>query len=233
MKKITSYIRVAHWLWPPTCLVCGQAAERDQDCCGSCHADLPIARGGCRRCALVLPEFVELCGRCQQKLPPFQRAWAAFPFQPPIDSLIRRFKFEGSLTAGRVLAELAAERFALQRADRPQLLVPVPLNWRRLWRRGFNQSELICRDLSRQLDGLPWARLLQRTRATPRQSDLPADKRGGNVRGAFAVREMPTGLKHVALVDDVMTTGATLAECARVLKRAGVARVDVWVLARA
>ncbi len=224
---------IGHRLWPPTCLVCGLPAECDQDCCHGCRAALPKADGQCRRCALELPTTVDLCGRCQQHPPPFDHAWAAFSYQPPVSALIGDFKFHGSLTAGRLLAELAAESLAAQDAERPQLLVPVPLHWRRLWRRGFNQAEWLCRDLSPHLGRLPWANLLERPRATPHQAELPADKRGGNVRNAFKVRSLPDGLNHVALVDDVMTTGATLAECARVLKRAGVSRVDVWVVARA
>ncbi|HKL54093.1 MAG TPA: phosphoribosyltransferase family protein, partial [Wenzhouxiangellaceae bacterium] len=97
----------------------------------------------------------------------------------------------------------------------------------------FNQAELLCRDLSRHFGGLPWAAVLSRSRATVTQSELPADRRAGNVKGAFALRRLPPGVRHAVLVDDVMTTGATLRECARVLKRAGVARVDVWVIARA
>jgi len=92
---------------------------------------------------------------------------------------------------------------------------------------------MLCRDLGRHLKALPWAPVLRRTRPTRAQSELPADRRRGNVRGAFRLQRLPPGTRHVALVDDVMTTGSTLDECARVLKRAGVERVDVWVLARA
>lgn len=146
---------------------------------------------------------------------------------------MQRFKFGGDLAAGRLLAELLADALIARQVRRPQLMIPVPLNWRRWWRRGFNQAEWLSRDLGRHLGGLPQARALRRHRATAAQSSLPARRRRGNVRGAFVLAGLPPGTRHVALIDDVATTGATLAECARVLKRAGVAQVDAWVVARA
>ncbi|MGK7294946.1 MAG: ComF family protein [Candidatus Wenzhouxiangella sp. M2_3B_020] len=223
----------ARLVWPPVCLVCGRSSDRERDCCSGCRAAMPTPAGRCRRCAAVLERDVEACGGCLSRPPAFNAAWTAFEYAAPVANLVQRFKFDGDLAAGRVLARLMAERLVAVRADRPQLMVPVPLNWRREWRRGFNQAGLLCRDLSRHLDGLPRVSALRRARATAAQSDLPADRRGGNVRGAFTVRRLPPGARHVALVDDVMTTGSTLAECARVLKRAGVGRVDAWVLARA
>ena len=147
--------------------------------------------------------------------------------------MLQRFKFRRDLAAGRVLAGLAARRLARLQADRPQLLVPVPLHWRRGLGRGFNQSRLLAADLAAELGGLPMAELLVRRRATRAQSSLPAARRGGNVRGAFRALELARRVSHVALVDDVMTTGTTLDACAQALKRSGVARVDVWVVARA
>lgn len=173
------------------------------------------------------------CGFCLKSPPQFDHAVAAWRYETPVRALVQRFKFSGGLAEGRVLAHFMARSLAERQVERPQLMVPVPLHWLRRWRRGFNQSELLCRDLSRNLGGLPWARLLDRSRPTPAQSDLPAGQRLGNVRGAFRPRQLPPGLAHVALVDDVMTTAATLSECARELKCAGVLRVDAWVIARA
>jgi len=194
---------------------------------------MPVAAGHCRRCGLELPRTIEACGECIAHPPPFDATRSGFAYRAPVASLVQRFKFEGNLAAGRVLARALAERLAESKAARPDAMIPVPLNWRRHWRRGFNQSELLCRDLSRHFGGLPWVDALQRARPTVTQSELPAERRAGNVRGAFAVGRLPPGLAYAVLVDDVMTTGSTLRECARVLKRAGVARVDVWVVARA
>ncbi|MDT8410747.1 MAG: ComF family protein [Wenzhouxiangellaceae bacterium] len=232
LKESFKVDNFGRWLWPPVCLVCGQGSDTQQDCCSGCHADLPFSRAACRRCALVLPAEVEACGQCGRKPPAFDGAWAGFAYDPPIAGLVQQFKFGHDLAAGRVLAWLLAERLSGQ-AARPDLIVPVPLNWRRQWQRGFNQAALLCRDLSAGYGRLPWLDALVRTRQTLAQSALPASQRAGNVRGAFAVRYLPPGARHVALVDDVMTTGATLRECARVLKKAGVGRVDVWVVARA
>lgn len=224
---------VLNAVWPPVCLVCGQGSDTGRGCCSGCRADMPAMAGQCRTCGIELPRTVDACGECSGTPPPFDRALAGFGYRAPIASLVQRFKFDGDLAAGRVLARALAERLGDLHADRPDLMIPVPLNWRRHWRRGFNQAELLCRDLSRHFGGLPWADALKRSRATVTQSELPADRRAGNVKGAFALGCLPPGVRHAALVDDVMTTGATLRECARVLKRAGVARVDVWVVARA
>lgn len=223
----------ARALWPPTCIVCGRGSDNDEDCCTGCRGDLPVPPGRCRRCGAVLPRDIERCGQCLSAPPRFDRAFAAFEYRPPVAHLVQRFKFSGDLAAGRVLARRFARRLVDIGACRPELLVPVPLNWRRQWRRGFNQAALLARDVANDLGGIPWTQALVRTRPTATQSELPARRRAGNVRGAFRLRRLPCEIAHVALVDDVMTTGSTLNECAALLKRAGVARVDAWVVARA
>ncbi|MGM0657665.1 MAG: ComF family protein [Pseudomonadota bacterium] len=225
--------RLDQWVWPPRCIVCGRSSDTARDCCSGCRADMPLAAGHCLRCGLELPRTIDACGECMARPPPYDCARAGYAYRAPVASLVQRFKFDGDLAAGRVLARLLAERLAELNAARPDAMIPVPLNWRRHWRRGFNQSELLCRDLSRHFGGLPWADLLNRARPTVTQSELPAERRAGNVRGAFTAGRLPPGLQHAVLVDDVMTTGSTLRECARILRRAGVARVDVWVVARA
>ncbi len=148
-----------------------------------------------------------------------------------MDWLVQRFKFGGRLECGRVLAECLARELAERGAGRPDALVPVPLHRRRLASRGFDQAMEIARLLSRRLE-IPLAdRVLARCRATGPQSALDARQRRRNLRGAF--RASGHAPEHVALVDDVLTTASTAAECARILKRAGCRRVSVWVLARA
>ncbi|MBS3744172.1 MAG: ComF family protein [Wenzhouxiangellaceae bacterium] len=225
--------RLGQWIWPPRCIVCGRGSNTARDCCSGCRSDMPLAAGRCLRCGLELPRTIDACGECVARPPPYAATRAGYAYRAPVASLVQRFKFDGDLAAGRVLARLLAERLTESNAPRPDAMVPVPLNWRRQWRRGFNQSELLCRDLSRHFGGLPWADLLNRARPTVTQSELPAERRAGNVRGAFTAVQLPPGLRHAVLVDDVMTTGSTLRECARMLRRAGVGRVDVWVVARA
>lgn len=225
--------RLRRTLFPPVCLVCGQDGRAEIDCCAGCEPELPLLPAQCARCGIEMDFAVELCGRCAMALPAFHSTWPGFAYSGVIERLIQRFKFHGDLAAGRLLADLLARRLVELQAPRPQLVVPVPLHARRSLRRGFNQSALISRDLSRWFGGLPWLEALRRSRPTAAQSDLPADRRSGNVRGAFELKCLPPGVAHVALVDDVMTTGSTLNECARVLLRAGVVRIDVWVVARA
>ncbi|MEN1727017.1 MAG: ComF family protein [Pseudomonadota bacterium] len=231
--NLKSIFQVDRWLYPPVCLVCGLEGRKGLDCCEPCQAELPMVSAQCRRCGLELVRNVELCGRCSQRLPYFDSGRSAFAYRGAVEALIQRFKFGRDLAAGRVLSALMAEQVRSQDWPPPQLMVPVPLHRGRRWLRGFNQSEMLCRDLSKRLGDLPWSSVLQRRRATRAQSELPADRRRGNVRGAFQLKRLPPDVRHIALVDDVMTTGSTLDECARVLKRAGVERVDLWVLARA
>ncbi len=221
----------ARLLLPTRCLLCGARGIADCDLCAGCSGDLQHNATACARCAEPLAVAVALCGRCQKKPPPFAAAFVPFRYGWPLDGLEARFKFHGSLAAGRVLAELWIERWRDDPPPSPQALVAVPLHASRLRRRGYNQALELARPLARAM-GIPLRLdLLQRTRATSQQSELDRRGRLRNVRGAFVAGSVD-GLEHVAVLDDVMTTGSTLAECARVLSRAGIARVDVWALAR-
>lgn len=220
-------------LLPPRCLLCGGQGAVGRDLCAACASELPRNPLACPRCAVPLAAPAPRCGECLRHEPPFQLAYAPFLYASPLDQLLMRLKFGGSLAAGRLLAELWCEAWRSLPPVLPQALVPVPLHAARLRERGYNQALELARPLARAF-GLPLrAELLQRVRPTPAQAGLGAHARRRNLRGAF--RATPKGglPAHVAVVDDVMTTGATVAQCARVLRRAGVARVDVWALARA
>jgi ComF family protein len=219
------------WLLPWRCLLCGDAGANGVDLCAECAAELPRNTHCCERCALPLPISAPMCGRCQRKAPPWDAAWAPFRYTWPLDRLETRFKFSRDLAAGRVLTTM------WQREPHPpclpQLILPVPLHRRRLRMRGYNQALELARPLARAM-GIPCrADILQRLRHTDAQTGLDAIERRRNLRGAFALREGIVLPSHVVVLDDVFTTGATLSECARLLKRAGIARVDVWALARA
>lgn len=216
---------------PLQCLLCGGQGEDGLDLCRDCATELPRNHTCCARCALPLATSAALCGQCQRRLPPWNAAWVPFRYAWPLDRLESRFKFGADLAAGRVLSTLW-QRESMPR-DLPDLIVPVPLHRTRLRQRGYNQALELALPLARHLR-LPLKHgLLLRTRGTAAQTELGAIERRRNVRGAFAVREGVTWPAQVALLDDVMTTGATLTECCRVLRRAGVQRVDVWALARA
>lgn len=217
-------------LLPARCLVCGERGANGQDLCRDCREALPWNRSACARCALPLPMPAPLCGRCRRAPPPFEASRAAFRYGVPLDRLLPRLKFHGDLAAGRLLAQLAAD--ALAGAPRPQLLLPVPLHPARLRQRGYDQALELARPLARALSVPLCADRLFRLRATAAQSELGASARRRNVRDAFALRPGPLPA-HVVVFDDVMTTGATLAECCRTLRQAGVARVEAWAIARA
>ena len=230
---------VYHWiesallgLYPPVCLLCGADGEKHRDLCGDCREDLPVNANPCPRCAEPLPAGARpgsLCGSCLRHPPPFAACYAPFLYEPPVDWLVGRLKFHGRLAAGRVLAGLLGD--ALTPDPRPDLILPVPLHPARLRVRGFNQTAEIARPVARRL-GIPLVTdLALRIRPGAPQSRLARALRRVNVRGAFVVRA-PLAGEHVAVLDDVITTGATAAELARTLLRAGASRVDLWAVAR-
>lgn len=218
---------------PGICLLCGARCMPGDglDLCPGCRTDLPVNSQPCPRCAET-GTAGQPCGRCQKHPPPCDRTQAPWRYEAPLDSLILQLKSPGGLTAGRTLGRLLAAQLALNAVERPTLLLPVPLHASRLRERGFNQAALLARQLGRALD-IPWRTdLLRKTRQTDDQRGLDRKARQRNLRGSFQVSEdLPEGC-HVALVDDVVTTGATTQEAARVLKQAGAARVDVWAVAR-
>lgn len=216
---------------PYRCLLCGAAGDGGLDLCGHCAAELPRNRACCARCALPLPEPATLCGQCQRRAPPWDAAWVPFRYVWPLDRLESRFKFSADLAAGRVLSSLWLHE--PRPPQMPTWILPVPLHVGRLRSRGYNGTLELAKPLARCLDISLRADALKRLRSTAAQTELGALARRRNMRGAFAVPDHMAWPAHVALLDDVMTTGATLAECARTLKRAGVQRVDVWALARA
>ena len=212
----------------PACALCG-AAGAIGGLCAPCLAELPrLPESICARCAAPGPAG-EICGRCLVDPPAFDSVLPAAEYAFPVDAMIHRLKFSGALWIAPVLANLLVERLASVR--RPDALVPMPLSDRRLTERGFNQSGEIARLLSRQLGIAVRPNLLRRARDTRPQSGLSFAERALNVRGAFVVDRPVDGL-HLALVDDVVTTGTTANEAARALRRCGAQRVDVWVIAR-
>jgi ComF family protein len=214
-------------LFAGTCFLCRGSAEGTL--CAACEADLPALGGPCcPRCALPSPRG-EPCGRCLARPPAFDRTVASLAYAFPADVLVHALKFRGELALAPLLGGIL--RRAIAAADAPQVtcVAPVPLSVARLRERGFNQALEIARACSAGAPLHP--ALLERVRDTRAQFDLPWSERQRNVRAAFHVRQEVAGMS-VAIVDDVMTTGATLEEIARALKAAGAARVVNWVVAR-
>lgn len=211
------------------CRFCAAPASAGLELCRLCAAELPWLDSHCRQCALPLVNAGEerLCGNCLRHPPPFQRARAPFRYSHPVDGLIKSMKYGADLAAARLLGDLLADYLSRRQVALPDALIPVPLHPRGLSQRGFNQALELARRL-----GVPLApHLVRRGRQTPPQSRLGGRERRHNMVGAFEVtaRRMPA---HVAVVDDVLTTGATATEITRVLRRAGAERVEIWVAAR-
>jgi len=197
--------------------------------CAACDADLPRLGGPlCPRCALPSPAG-EVCGRCLARAPAYDATTAALAYAFPADVLVQALKFRGELALAPLLGMLLAAQ--LERAARVDFVLPVPLAAARLRARGFNQALEIARHVARAAGARLEPLLAERSRDTASQMELPYAERSKNVRGAFRCERSLEGAA-VALVDDVMTTGATLDELAATLKRAGAARVVNWVVAR-
>jgi ComF family protein len=218
---------------PGLCAVCH--AWGRQRLCADCLTQFARATPRCMRCALAVPTGVRVCGSCLADPPPFERAVTAFDYSHPWDGLITRFKFHAALDLAPALAARLAA--AVRRSDvpHPSLLLPVPLSASRLHERGYNQAWELARRLGRLLNCPAEAGLLLRIKDGPHQLALPRERRSANVRDAFAVEPLRRNElrgRGVALIDDVMTTGATAAEASRVLLQAGAASVQVWVVGR-
>ena len=240
-------VRLGRGLWPPRCLVCGEAADGRLDLCAPCAAALPWMPPACSSCAMPLPAARAtmatqppappppgpgpLCRACQHDPPPLAAVHAAFLYGFPLDRLLPRLKFRQDLATGRLLAQAMAAAFI--DLPRPLALAPVPLHRGRLRRRGYNQALELARPLARLLHIPLRTDLLLRTRDTAAQSRLDAGARIANLRDAFEVPARLAPPAHVVLVDDVMTTGATLYAAAEALLEAGADRVDAWTCARA
>jgi ComF family protein len=227
-------------LYPPRCEACGRL--RRASFCEECTAAVAlVAPPVCARCgdgfdpaAAAAP----ICEDCRRRPPPFARARSAAYYEGPLVQAIWRFKYGCQMVLAKPLGALMAAALeagagADLEAAGMDVLCAVPLHPSRLRERGFNQSQFLAEEVAAAL-GKPLRPLLVRTRATPPQVDLPARSRSANVRGAFAVSSVEAVAgQRVLLVDDLFTTGATLAECARVLGAAGAAEVRVFTLARA
>jgi ComF family protein len=217
------------------CVLCD--AEDRAAVCASCADGLTRvdAHNACPQCAQ--PSLgANLCGQCIRESPAFDATHAALVYAFPTDRLVQAFKFSANLSLVEFLASEMVATVSAGRSERgstlPDGLVALPLARARLASRGFNQASLLAKTIGARL-GVPVAhQAMLRIRETPPQAGLDRDARRKNVRGAFEARANLTG-KHVAIIDDVMTTGATLAEAAKALKRAGAVRVEAWVLARA
>lgn len=230
-------------LFPSRCILCRQtvlepAVNNVIEICADCYSRLPVNDHCCVRCALPLPEDTAgavLCGRCLKKLPAFDYCHSLFRYEAEIIQLVHQLKFGEKISYARSIGELLFHRLQheiRQTSAAPDCLLPVPLHNRRLRQRGYNQSIEIARVVSRKL-GVPIERnLVKRQRNTEAQSGLNAKQRRKNIKNAFRI-DGEVKHRHILIIDDVVTTGTTVNELARLLKRHKVERVGVLSIARA
>lgn len=227
IKTLKAGHRVAGLL-SQDCLLCA-AASADQILCAACAADLPrLDKPSCPKCALPTPNG-ETCGHCLSKTPHYDATLATYRYDFPLDKLVQSFKYGHRLTLG---AYFGAQLATLAKDLVADLIIPLPLHHQRLRERGFNQALELARPLQSVLRLPLDARSCQRIRNTPAQADLHWRERSKNMRNAFHCSVDLSG-KRIILVDDVMTTGASLDECARTLKLHGADQVTLLVVARA
>jgi ComF family protein len=222
---------VLNWLFRPQCAACSAPKA---PFCEVCVAALVELGSACVRCAEPMAAYDGTCARCRREPLPLDRIVAAWRFGGPLASAIRRLKFAGASHVARTLAPLWAPLIAAAAED--AIVVPVPLHWRRRFRRGYDHAWLLARHVCASAGIEAPVPALRRVRAAPPQSSLPAAARADNVQGAFSVRPRFSALvsgRNVVLVDDVVTTGATLAAAAHALRRSGARSVIGVVVARA
>lgn len=218
---------------PQTCALCGTTCYAPA-ICPACRQDLPRLdpQHTCSRCARPTTRISQ-CGHCLRHPPAYDRVVAGFSYAEPVAQLVSQLKFRGRIQLARLFGELLAERLAFEfEGSRVQALLPVPLHHRRLGQRGFNQALEIARPIARARELPILTHCIQRQRDTRPQSDQPRESRRRNVRGAFALKQLPE-VEAVAIVDDVMTSGHTVNEIAALLRQAGISWIEIWCLARA
>ncbi|NNM58299.1 MAG: ComF family protein [Legionellales bacterium] len=227
---------LAKILFPHTCVLCAERSDQSRDMCIECEKKLPWTHSVCKQCGLHLPSGTDtdICGHCQQKTPQFDRVLALCDYADPIDRLITAAKFNQKLVYTRLLGELLAKQVTqkwYQSQPMPSLIVPVPLHDARIKARGYNQSVEIAKIVSKKLH-LPFSfDICKRNKATLAQSGLTHAEREKNMKNAFTLRSTSIA-SHVAIIDDIVTTGHTVGELSKQLRAAGVKQIDVWCCAR-
>lgn len=219
-----------------TCLLCGCRQDNEARHFGLCHAclhDLPRITCACRQCSIPLPIDQAICGECLGEPPAFDQTCCAVTYTGAMPALVHRFKTGHSNALRRLLADLLVAEIRHRQGSRPavDIVIPVPMHWQRNLQRGNNHSRLLASAVAQALALPVEHHLLQRTLAAPAQKALDATQRRRNLQRAFRCNTDLTG-RHIAVVDDVMTTGSTLQAIARTLKQAGAAGVQCWVVAR-
>jgi len=231
VNRRSIFKRMESFLLPGACLLCETQSRKNALICHDCRLDLPAITGACLRCGRSLPEDA-ICAACLHQPPLFDRVLAVHTYQYPVADLVRAMKYQQKILLAREAGESLSELLLLKRPPLPECIIPVPLHRHRLCKRGFNQALEIARIVAKRLQVKLDRQALIRVRSTLPQFDLSPQQRIKNLKDAFGLSR-PLHYRHIAIVDDVITTGATANEMARLLRTTGVTKIDVWAYARA
>ncbi len=237
-------------LLAPTCVLCDVVVDERVEnkvtnisLCNDCYHDLPWLEHACKQCGVACKDcgvHSPVCGACQKKPPFVDYTLAALHYVSPVDYLVTELKFRKQLTSAAIMSELLCRFLEVQLSQdigpgKPDLIIPVPLHKNRLRLRGFNQVVELAKPLARRFSIPMDKHSVSRTKNTAPQSDLDAAQRKKNILNSFQIenRDQLLQASHVVILDDVVTTGATCNELARLLKKTGVQKVGVWSVARA
>ncbi|MCW9024823.1 MAG: ComF family protein [Gammaproteobacteria bacterium] len=230
-------------LFSGACLLCGLPAQINTPMCRDCRNSLPTNTTCCCRCALPIKiDPVRLanesakhnlyCGRCLQDPPPFFQSHIPYHYATPLINLLTGLKFSQQLHHARLLGNLLTQHLLPQLTSKPECIIPVPLHPQRLRQRGYNQALELARPAAQALNIKLDTQLCQRIKNTQPQTELSLRSRHANLRNAFQIAAT-VPYQHIAIIDDIVTTGHTVHELARMFKRAGVAQIEIWAIARA
>lgn len=218
------------WFFPYTCVLCQSHTNMNKDLCNTCSSKLPWINYYCQKCGIELPEIQSHCGMCLKQSPVYDRTVTLFRYELPISQFIIQLKFNQKLIYAKLFGQLLAAQIHKQ-GILPECILPVPLHPKRLRERGYNQSLELARTISKELSIPMDVNTCQRVRHTQSHSLISAKKRQINIKGAFELsKNLP--FQHVALLDDVVTTGATINELSQLLRSNNVQKIDVWCVAR-
>ncbi|WP_338070349.1 ComF family protein [Bathymodiolus platifrons methanotrophic gill symbiont] len=235
MKTVNNWINIIQYsLLPASCILCGNRGMQDMGLCQPCYNGLLTVKSHCFCCAKQFESDssnLQLCGDCQKNPPAFDRTYAPFAHQGAIRYLINQCKFNGAYKNSRLLGLLLGKHLT-NNAELPELIIPVPLHPKRYQQRGFNQTLEIAKIIAQQHSIPIDNACCLHIKNTPHQISLTGKQRHKNIKNAFQMEARPNA-EHIAILHDVMTTGATANELAKTIKATGVNRVDVWVCARA
>lgn len=240
-KFTNALTRIANHLLPTQCLLCDSPLHGELICAG-CECDLPhlYNQQHCKQCSIIIESHADFCGHCLQHPPAFNITHIPFAYEYPLNLLIHQFKYRQRLTHGKLLGSLLANYLrhcAGSHADWqwPDIIIPTPMHWAKRWQRGFNQADVIAQYIANALQ-LPLAtRIIKRTQKTAPQKELTRTERQKNLRHAFVIPHKNSARiqgKRIAIIDDVVTTTATMRALSSTLINAGAIDVQVWALAR-